>query len=160
MLGLVGVISRDTSVAGVTVNAVAPDTLPSVAVIDAEPEATGAASPIEPAVLLMLATADDEELQTTLVVRFCVELSEYVPVATNCWIIPSARVGFAGDIAMETSVAGVTAIAVEPEMLPNVAVTVALPEDAGVASPMDPVIVLTLNMDGEDEFHVTFWVIF
>ncbi len=160
MLGPVGVISRDTSVAGVTVSAVAPETPPSVAVIVAEPEATGAARPIEPAVSLMLATADDEELQTTLVVRFCVELSEYVPVATNCWIIPSARLGFAGDIAMETSVAGVTAIAVDPETAPNVAVIDALPGDAGVTSPRDPVIVLTLAMDGEDEFHVTSWVKF
>ncbi len=41
MLGLVGVIAMDTSVAGVTVRVVDPDMLPDVAVIVVDPVATG-----------------------------------------------------------------------------------------------------------------------
>ena len=31
-------------------------------------------------------------------------LSEKVPLAVNCWVVPSAMTGFAGVTAMETSV--------------------------------------------------------
>ncbi len=81
---MVGVTSSETSVAGVTVSAVAPDSVPDVAVITVEPAVSRVASPIELAVLLMPATDDVDEFQTTSVVRFCVVLSENVPVATNC----------------------------------------------------------------------------
>jgi len=84
MLGVVGVIARETSVAGVTVSVVDPDRVPDVAVIVVEPVAIGVTSPIEPAALLIAATDVDDELQVTVVVRFCVEPLEYVPVAVNC----------------------------------------------------------------------------
>ncbi len=83
MLGLVGVISRETSVAGVTVSVVDPDIEPDAAVIVVEPAATGVASPIEPAVLLIFAIDVADEVQATDVVRFCVVLSENIPVAMN-----------------------------------------------------------------------------
>jgi hypothetical protein len=76
MLGLVGVIAIDTSVAGVTVRVVDPDMLPDFAVIVVDPVATGVADPLEPAALLIVATAISDELQVTAVVRFCVVLSE------------------------------------------------------------------------------------
>ena len=76
MLGFAGVTDRDTSVAGVTVRVVDPDTLPDVAVIVVEPVPAPLASPLEPVALLMEATAADEELQVTVVVRFCVVPSE------------------------------------------------------------------------------------
>ncbi len=84
MLGLVGVISRETSVAGVTVSVVDPDVEPDVAVIIVEPMAAAVATPSEPAVLLIPATDGDDELQTTIDVRSWVVLSENVPVAMNC----------------------------------------------------------------------------
>ncbi len=84
MLGLVGVISRETSVAGVTVSVIDPDVEPDVAVIIVEPMAAEVAIPSEPAVLLIPATDGDEELQTTSDVRSRVEPSENVPVAINC----------------------------------------------------------------------------
>jgi len=84
MLGLAGVIATETSVAGDTVSVVDPDRVPDVAVIVVEPAATGVASPIEPVALLIAEIAVDDELQFTVVVRFCVEPSEYVPVAVNC----------------------------------------------------------------------------
>jgi hypothetical protein len=79
-----GATAIETNVAGETVRVVDPDRVPDVAVIVVEPAATGVASPFEPAALLMVATDDDDELQVTVVVRFCVEPSEYVPVAVNC----------------------------------------------------------------------------
>jgi hypothetical protein len=76
MLGVAGVIARDTSVAGVTVRVVDPDILPDVAKIVVEPTATDVANPLEPAALLMAATPAADEFQVTAVVRFCVVLSE------------------------------------------------------------------------------------
>jgi len=75
MLGLGGVTARETRVAGVTVRVVDPDMLPVAAVIVTAPVAEDAASPLEPAALLIDAAAFDE-LQTTDVVRFCVVPSE------------------------------------------------------------------------------------
>jgi len=74
----------DTSIAGVTASAVDPDMLPEVAVIVVEPAAIEAARPLDPAVLLMVATEAADEFQLTAVVRSCVVLSENVPVALNC----------------------------------------------------------------------------
>ncbi len=84
MLGLDGVIATETSVAAVTVSVVDPDRVPDVAVIVVEPAATEVTSPAEPAVLLILAIDDADELQTTSAVRSWVVLSEKVPVAANC----------------------------------------------------------------------------
>lgn len=53
-----------------------PDMLPDIAVIVVEPAAVEAASPLEPAALLMVATPVLEEFQVTAAVRFCIVLSE------------------------------------------------------------------------------------
>ncbi len=74
--GLSGVTEIDVSVAAVTVSVVDPDTLPDAAVIVVEPAATGVAIPLEPAALLIVATAVLDELQVIVVVRFWVEPSE------------------------------------------------------------------------------------
>lgn len=76
MLGLFGVTARDTSVAGVTVSVVDPDTVPDEAVIIVDPVAIEVADPLEPAALLIVAMVVDEELQTTAFVKSCVVLSE------------------------------------------------------------------------------------
>jgi hypothetical protein len=76
MLGFAGVTARDTSVAGVTVSVVDPDSPPDAAVIVAEPAAAEVATPLEPAALLIVATPVDEEFQTTTFVKSCVVLSE------------------------------------------------------------------------------------
>ena len=83
MLGLAGVTAIDTSAAGFTVKVVEPEMLPDVALIVVEPEAAEVARPLEPDVLLIVATPVLEELQVTAAVRFCVVLSEKVPVAVN-----------------------------------------------------------------------------
>jgi hypothetical protein len=53
-----------------------PETVPDVALIVADPAATELANPLEPAALLMVATAVFDELQVTVAVRFWVVLSE------------------------------------------------------------------------------------
>ena len=68
----------------VTVIVVDLDMLPDTAVIVVVPAAIAAASPLEPATLLIVAVAVLDELQVTAVVRFCVDPSEYDPVAVNC----------------------------------------------------------------------------
>jgi len=76
MLGLDGVTVIDTSVAGVTVSVVDAETLPSVAWIVVDPVAAEVARPIDPALLLTVATPVLVDVQATELVRFCVELSE------------------------------------------------------------------------------------
>lgn len=106
--GLAGVIAIEARVAGVTVSVADFDTLPAVAVIVVVPTATEVASPFDPAALLIVATPTVLEVQVTVLVRFCVDPSEYVPVAVNCVFVPSAMLGFVGLSAKDTSVAGVT----------------------------------------------------
>ena len=76
MLGLVGVTAIEDSVAFVTFSVVVPETIPRAALIVVEPTATDVASPLEPAVLLIVATGTDEELHVTNDVIFCVVASE------------------------------------------------------------------------------------
>ena len=150
-----GSTAIEINIAGVTVKVVDPDLLPSVAVIVVDPTTTGVTNPFEPAALLMAATDADDEPQVTAVVRFCVEPSEYVPVAMNCWVVPSAMLGLDGVTAKETSVAGVTDNIVLPEMLPTVAVIVVDPTATGVANPFEPAALLMAATDAADEPQVT-----
>ena len=69
MPGFFGVTAMDTSVAGVTVSAVDPETPPSAAAIAVDPDATEAANPLEPATLLMVAAAVADDDQVTAAVR-------------------------------------------------------------------------------------------
>jgi hypothetical protein len=104
IVGLIGVTAMDTSVAEVTIKEVVAEILPDAAVIVVCPVATEVANPLEPAALLMVATAVSDEPQVTDAVKSCVVPSEYVPVAVNCWVVPMAILGFVGLIAMEVSV--------------------------------------------------------
>ena len=123
------------SVAELTVMAEDPDTPANVAVIVVEPAAVEVANPLEPAALLIAATPVLDELQVADAVRSCVVLSEKVPVAVNCFVVPCAMLGLVGVIAMDKSVAGVTVKVVDPEMLPDAAVIVVDPAAAAEPSP-------------------------
>jgi len=76
MLGFVGPMARDTSVAVVTVRVVDPATPPTAAVIVVVPAAIDVALPLEPAALLMEATALFEEVQLADCVKSWVLASE------------------------------------------------------------------------------------
>jgi hypothetical protein len=110
----------------VTLSEVDPAIVPSVAVIVVEPKDTLVAKPFLPDVLLMVAL-DDEEVQVTWVVIFCVLLSLYVPVAVNCSVEPTATDASLGVTAMDTKPVVVTVRSVDPFTDPRVAVIVVLP---------------------------------
>ena len=61
------------------------------------------------------------EVQVTEPVRFCVELSEKVPVAVNCSELPFAIDRFGAVTAIETNVAAVTVSVADPLMFPELA---------------------------------------
>jgi hypothetical protein len=154
MLGLTGVTAIEDSVAPVTVSVVVPETAPRVAVIVVEPTATDAASPLEPAALLIVATAKFEELHVTNDDISCVVESEYVPVAINCFVNPFAMLGLVGVTAIDDSVALVTFSVVVPE-IPKVAVIVVEPATTDVASPLEPAALLIVATGKFEELHVT-----
>ena len=76
------------------------------------------------------------ELQMAEEVRIRVEASEKVPVATNCLLLPTKMVGFAGVTAMDTKVALVTVNVVFPDTRPKVAVITEVPGMIPVARPL------------------------
>jgi len=67
-----------------------------------------------------------------------VELSEKVPVAVNCCVVPLAIEGLAGVTAIDTSVADVTVKIVEPMTPPETALV------AAALTPADPAIVASI----------------
>ena len=105
------------------------------AVIVVVPAASEVTNPLEPAVLLIVATVVSEELHVTEVVRSCFVPFEYVPVAVSCLVVPESMPEFAVVTAIERSVGGETVSNVEPEMLPDEAVIVVLPAATAVANP-------------------------
>jgi hypothetical protein len=70
---------------------------------------------------VIVATDAVTELHVAPLVKFCVELSEKVPVAVNCSVAPLPIEGFAGVTAIDTSVAAVTVRVVDPVMAPEAA---------------------------------------
>jgi hypothetical protein len=99
------------------VRVVEPLMAPEAACILLVPAATAVASPPE----VIVATVVVCEVHIAMLVKFCVELSEKVPVAMNCSVAVIAIVGFAGVTAIDTSVGAVTVRVVEPLMAPEAA---------------------------------------
>ena len=73
------------------------------------------------------AAEEFDEIQDTTLVKSCELLSLYVPVAVNCWDVPSGTVRFAGPTAIDCSTAPVIVNGAEPLMLFRLAMTVTLP---------------------------------
>jgi hypothetical protein len=151
MLGLGGVTDMEDRAAEVTVRAALPETIPEVAVMIVAPAATAVARPL----LLTVATDVFDELQVTCVVILKLVPSEYAPVAVNCWVTPAGMLGLAGVTDMEDKVAEVTVRGVLPEILPEMAVMVAVPAEKAVARPL----LLTVTTNVFDELQVTCVVI-
>jgi hypothetical protein len=141
--GFAGVTAIDTSVGAVTVTVrvVEPLIAPEVACILLVPAATPVANP--PAVIV--ATPVVCEVQVTEPVKFCVELSEKVPVAVNCSVALFAIDGFAGVTAIETSVGAVTVSCVVPSTAPEAASILLVPVATPVANP--PAVIVTIPLD-------------
>ena len=100
-VGFAGVTLIETSAGAVTVRIVEPATLPNLAVIVEVPTACPCAKPAA----VMIATDGEDEIQVTFE-RTCVLLSEKVPAAVNCCVLPLATDGFAGVTVMDWSTAG------------------------------------------------------
>src|SRR5688572_2366329 len=166
IVGFAGVTWTETSTAAVTVSVVELATLlaGSVAVIVVVPRPALLARPWLPAALLIVATPVFAELQVTLVVRSAFEPSLKVPVAVNCWVLPSGSEGLTGVTASEVSTAAVTVNEVDPAMLVagSVAVIVVTPDPVVVARPCVPAALLMVATTALEELHVTtlvrFWV--
>src|ERR1043165_2790943 len=102
--GLGGVTWIDTSVAAVTVSTALGEVTPlGVALMLLAPTPEAVATPLDPPALLMLATLALSDAQVTVVVRSCVELSVYTPVAVNCSVRPLAIDGLGGVTWIEAS---------------------------------------------------------
>jgi hypothetical protein len=95
----------------------------------------------------MLLTA---ELHLADVVKSSVLPSLYVPVALSCFVVPKAKDGFEGVIAIESNTGGATLRLAEAVIEPEMAVMVALPVVAAIASPL----LLTLATLGEEELQL------
>src|SRR2546425_6840954 len=121
-----------------------PETPPKVAVIVVVPAATDVARPFDPLALLIVATPGLDELQVTWVVRSCIVLSQKVPVAVNCRVVPFAMLGVVGVTVIVDRVAAVTVSVVLPETPPNVAVIVVVPAATDVARPTHPLAAQTV----------------
>jgi hypothetical protein len=128
IMAVAGIISIDSSTAGVTVSVVEPEKSPELAVIVVEPAATDVTSPLEPDVLLMVATLVFEVFQVTNEEIFWVVSSDSFAIATNSWVVPSAMLGFSGVTVIEVMTSRVTvSIAGGLVTLGNDATMVAVP---------------------------------
>jgi hypothetical protein len=141
-----GVTVMATSVAEVTVSFVEALALPDAALMVVLPGTSAAANPAA----LIVATAVAEEVHVTELVTSCMLPSVKVPVAVNCCICPVAIEGFAGMIVSDTRAAGPTVALADPVMLPEVAITFALPALTACARPE----LLTVIVAGALEVHV------
>src|SRR5271169_4822299 len=100
--------------------------------IVAVPGPTPLAAPLEATV----ATAEDEVLQLTYVVKFRWLPSLNVPVAVNCWRVPEAMLEVAGLTAIDRTVAESTKSRAKPLTEPDAAIIVVCPEPTLAAIPL------------------------
>ena len=130
----------------VTVRLVEPLAERKVALSDVVPIAKAEASPPE-----IAATAVSDEFQVAAPVRSCVLLSLYVPVAVNCWLVPTNTDEFAGVTAMLVKTALVTLRTTELLIDPDAAVIVVWPAPDAVARPA----ALIVATEGVEEIQLT-----
>jgi len=86
-------------------------------------------------------------------------LSVYVPVAVNCWVVPSGMDGIAGVIAIETSCAGVMLTDVDPVIVPEVAEMFDVPAATLVARPAVEIVATADVSELQVTELVRFWVL-
>lgn len=130
-----------------TVSAVDPLTRPNAALIFVLPVAMLDARPCA----LIVAAAAFDEVQSTDALMSCDVESLKLPVAVNCFVVPTAIVELAGVTAIETRLAPVTVSAAVPFTDPEAAVIVVVPAAALLASPVES----TLATFGNDDDHVS-----
>src|ERR1700736_3097218 len=156
MDGAEGVTAIDTSPGPVTVSEAVPVIVPEAAVMVTGPPAV---TPVAKPAVVIVAIPVVEELQITLPVRFCVELSVYVPVAVYCWVVPFAMVAETGVTAIDCNVGLVTVREAVPAIEPEVAVIVTGPPTATpVAKPAVEIGAGAVAEEIQITLPVRFWV--
>jgi len=136
----------EDNVAGVTVKVALPERLLQtlailqVAVIVAVP--VPAPTVLTSPLLLTVASDVFEEVQVRSLLKFWVVLSEKVPVAVICWLVPAAMLGIGGVRAIEANVAGVTVTVKFEEAVPQTLGVAQVPLIVAVPAPT----VLTLPL--------------
>src|SRR5579862_1954223 len=104
-----------------------PVTVPTVAVIVADPIVDAVTSPWLPVVLLTLATAELDELHVAEVVKSSKSPLFIVAVTLSCCVEPFATNAVSGATANDTGAGVVTVRVVELLIVPTVAVIVVVP---------------------------------
>jgi hypothetical protein len=159
MDGAGGVIASEVRRAAVTVKAVlaeSPDP-GSVAEMVVVPSPTVEASPRAAPVVDTVATLKTDVDQFTLAVMSCVVASVYVPIAVNCWLVPSGTDAWSGVTAIETSCAEltVTTVLAAIPVAGSEALIVAVPGATPFTSPLDGAAVETVATAGREVVQVT-----
>jgi hypothetical protein len=148
MVAVAGVTAREDRVAEFTVRKAFPEiegSMMEVAVMVTVPAETAKATPV----LSIVATDVSDEFQVTCVAK--VVPSEYVPVAVNLRGTPTGMLGLDGVTAREDRVAVFTVRVALAEILPEVAVMVAVPTETAKASPASSIVAT----DVSDELQTT-----
>ena len=109
--------------------------------------------------LLIVATLAFEELQFTESVISTWVPSSSVPTALYCCVSPELIEEFVGVISMETRFATVTVTLVEPLMVAEVAVTVALPGSLPLIKPAEETVKTAALLDDQLTEPVIFFVL-
>jgi hypothetical protein len=145
--GFAGVTAMDASTGCVTVSVAVPVILLIVAPMVELPAITLVAKP--PPVIV--ATLEGNELHITILVKFCMLPSLYVPVAVNCCVVPAAIEGFVGVTEIEARTGEVTVSVAVPRTSPKAAMIVVPPVMTPVARPVELIIATGFVA----ELHVT-----
>jgi hypothetical protein len=120
-----------------------------------EPIAMAVSKPV----LLTVAAAVLEELQTAELVKFCVLLSLKVPVAVSCSVVPRTTELLGAVMVIDCSVAAVTVSARVFEVTPAcVAVMFVEPTPAPVARPLLLIVAAAVFEEFQVAVLLTFWV--
>jgi hypothetical protein len=150
-----GVTASEVKTADVTFREVEALIVPDLAVIVVLPFAIPVAKPAA----VTVATVFAEEVQVAVPVRSWLLPSLYLPVAVNCCVMPRAMEGAAGVREIELNVAPVTVSAVDPLIVPEVAVIVVVPAVAPVANPPLPMAATEVADEVQIDVVVRFLVV-
>jgi hypothetical protein len=151
-----GVTASDFKTAAVTVKVAPLETsvVGSVAMTVATPSESAVASPFDPGAFDTETMPGDADVQVTVFVMFLVVPSLYVPVAASCCVVPSGRLLVAGVTAIERRRAAVTVRLAVPLTPAILAVIVAVPTPAAMATPLLPATLETLAIAFDELDHV------
>lgn len=106
-------------------------------------------------VVFTLNTVVSLELHVALLVRSCTLPSVNVPVAVNCWVVPSATDAFAGEMTRELRAAAVTVRVLAPVTDADAAAITVCPVPMLLASPLVTGALLMVATLVAFELHVT-----